>query len=69
MSDEILTTKEMASKLKVSTDHLLDLCKDGTLQPQIHFIDIRKQSSSKPCYRFKMQACLERFAIPADVRS
>lgn len=67
--DKILTTKEMAEHLKVSTDHLLDLCKDGTLKSELHYVDIRKQGSKKPCYRFKLQACLERFAIAADGRS
>ena len=69
MMDDLLTSKEMAAKLKVSVDHLLDLCKDGTLQSPKHFIDLRKRNSAKACYRFKVEPCLQRFGISPDKRS
>jgi hypothetical protein len=69
MSDELLTTKQLADRLQVSTDHLLHLCKDGTLKPKKHFIDIRKKVSKKPCYRFKLKPCLDLFALPPNDRS
>lgn len=67
MNEQLLTTRQIADHFQVSVDYILDMCKDGTFQPSLHYIDIRRNGRKRANYRFRLRACISLFSSDREI--
>lgn len=66
---ELLTTKELCDRLKISRSTLDRLREAGTLTTPQHYLDVRLATSKKASYRWKVEAIEQLFSKPARKRA
>lgn len=66
---ELLTTKQLCDRLKISRWQLRRMVAAGTLKTPDHFIDLRIADRKKASYRWKAEAIEKLFSSPARKRA
>lgn len=64
----LFTTTQLLEYLQIDRRHLYSLIQSETLKIGTHYLDIRKASSRRPVYRWKIAEVEKLFAVPPRER-